>query len=304
MNNKISMAVRLQFTKFGLITKAVPDVIEIIRSGEMLIDEPGIGSYSLRDITEAIRNETDSGKQNFIKERFLPVVFFNGIWDGAKICEYSCITALDFDHIETDAQLTQVLAKLKSTPFVMAVFRTFKPRRIKAIILHDNADPDKHGEMYGELIELFRDCGIDTFCKDLSRKTFIPWDEDIWVNPDCQPYHFVSYTKSPQAISSPGIITPRLKKRGKSKSPQSIVSILNSSWRKKHPEYWQFGNRANSIFKCACQFCEYGVPQDMAKEYFMNGGWIADDFTEEEVTKNVNGAYNYNRKSYGSKDFI
>lgn len=147
------MALRLQYTKFGLITKTVHDVIEIIRTGDMQIDEPGIGSYSLRKITEAIRNETDPGKQNFLKGRFLPVAFFNGIWDGAKICEYSSITALDFDHIETDAQLTQVLAKLKSTPFVIAVFRTFKPRRIKALILHDNTDPTKHNEMYGGLYE-------------------------------------------------------------------------------------------------------------------------------------------------------
>lgn len=299
MKTKFTFATRLEYTKFGLLEKSIHEVIDIIRHGDIQLYEPGYPCYSLKEITEVIRNERDPCKQNECKEKFLPVVFFNGVWNGKRISEYSSITALDFDNIFTDEQYHQTIGILKSCAYVIAVFRTFKPRRIKALVMHDNTDPAKHTEMYARLIEYFGlASGIDTSCKDLSRKSFIPWDENIWVNPDCQPFHFVPTQSTPTHTKT------AIRSTGKTKSQQSIISILNSSWRKKHPEYWLPGNRANSIFKCACQFCEYGVPQEMAEEYFMNGGWIAHDFTEEEVSKHVSGAYKCNQKSYGSKDFI
>ncbi len=297
MITKLSIASRLHNTKYGLIEKSIEEVIEIIRAGDLQLYDPDCGTYSLKKITDAIRNEPNTQRQNEWKARFVPIVFFNGIWDGASIVEYSNITALDFDFIDTDEQLTQTISELKNNPCVLAIFKTFKPKRIKALVLHDNIDPTKHKEMYEQLISLFGITLIDASCKDLSRKTYLPWDEDIWVNPNCTPYHFI-----------PTAIMPHkpfyVKGVGKTKSPQSIINILNSSWRKNHPEYWREGYRANSIFKCACQFCEYGVPQDMAEDYFLNGGWITDDFTADEVIKHVRGAYGCNKNNFGCKDFI
>lgn len=298
MKTKATIAKRVNYTKFGLVNKTVYEVIDIIQTGEMRLYDPECGEYSLKDITSAIRSESNPIIQNEWKVRFLPVVTFNGIWDGAKISEYSNVTALDFDNIPTDEQLTGALSVLKSSPCVFAIFRTFKPRRIKALVLHDNPDPAMHKEMYAQLTEKFGLYGIDESCKDLSRKTYLPWDKDIWINPNCTPLHFTPSKVSfnPRHLSKPV--------SGKAKSPQSIINILNSSWHKNHPEYWQRGNRASSIFKCACQFCLYGVPQEMSEGYFLNGGWMADDFTEDEILKHVKGAYSCNKNQYGSKDFI
>ena len=280
------------------MTKSFDEIIDIIRFGDLKLYDPECGSYTLKMITEAIRNEPNPNRQNEWKARFLPIVTFNGIWDGEKISMYSNITALDFDYINSDNDLLNTMTMLKSAPYVAAIFRTFKLRRIKALVMHDNTDPTKHQEMYGQLIDLFGASGIDGSCKDLSRKSYLPWDKDIWVNTHCTPFHF---------ITSQDSITPKTLSKtiiGKSRSPQSIVNILNSSWQKNHPEYWQIGYRASSIFKCACQFCIYGVPQEIAEEYFLNGGWISDDFAEGEILKHVRGAYNYNKNQYGSKDFI
>lgn len=296
MNTITTLAYNLEKTKFGFTNKPIDEVIDIIRSGDFQLYHPNFGVYTLRNITMVIRNEPNPQRQNEWKARFLPVVFFNGIWNGARIVKYSNITALDFDHITTDEQLNRTLSMLKSSPHVLAIFKTFKPKRIKALIVHDNTDPLKHKEMYEQLIGLFGANVIDTSCKDLSRKTYLPWDKDIWVNPNYTPYHFVP-TINITPFKASGISE-------KSKSPQSIINIFNSSWKKNHPEYWEEGYRANSIFKCACQFCEYGVPQDMAEDYFLNGGWIADDFTNDEVLKHVRGAYGYNKNNYGRKNFI
>lgn len=297
MKTKFTIARNLHYTKYGLIEKSINEVIDIIRAGDLQLYDPDCGTYSLKKITNAIRIEPSAQRQNDWKARFLPVVFFNGIWDGARISEYSNITALDFDFIDTDEQLAQTLSDLKRSPYVLAIFRTFKPKRIKALIIHDNTDPAKHKEMYEQLISLFGITLIDASCKDLSRKTYLPWDEDIWVNVNCTPYHFIPTATMPIKPFS-------VKGNGKTKSPQSIINIMNSSWRKNHSEYWREGYRANSIFKCACLFCEYGVPQDMAEDYFLNGGWIADEFTADEVIKHVRGAYGCNKNNFGCKDFI
>lgn len=298
ITNNISIAKRLNYTKYGLEEKSISDVLQMIQRGDMQLYDSDFGCYNLRKITEAIRNQPDPKIQNEWKARFMPVVFFNGIWDGTKISSYSCITALDFDHIHTEEELNNTIALLKSAPFVLAIFRTFKPMRMKALVMHNNTDPTKHTEMYEQLTNIFGINLLDTGCKDLSRKTYLPWDEDIWVNPNCSKYQFVPDTTSILAQAK------RIYQGTKSKSPQSIINILNSSWRKNHPEYWIEGNRAQSIFKCACEFCVYGVPQDMAEEYFLNGGWIASDFTADEVIKHVRGAYICNKNNYGSKDFV
>ncbi|MDE7436889.1 MAG: hypothetical protein K2M93_00240 [Muribaculaceae bacterium] len=298
INTTISIAKRLEYTKYGLADKSVYDVLGMIQRGDMILYDPECGEYDLKTITEAIRRQPDPEIQNEWKARFMPVVFFNGIWDGSKISKYSCITALDFDNIHSEEDLNNTLLLLKSSPFVLATFRTFKPKRIKALIMHDNPDPTLHKEMYAELINLFGTSGLDTSCSDLSRKTYLPWDDEIWINTNCTPYQFVS--------SHPvvGTQTKMIYKGKKQKSPYSIINILNSSWRKNHTEYWKEGQRARSVFKCACQFCEYGVPRDMAEDYFLTGGWEADDFTADEILKHVRGAYDYNKNRFGSKDFV
>lgn len=168
----VSLAKRLEYTKYGLEDKSISDVLQMIQRGDMSLYDPECGYYELRKITEAIRNQPDPKIQNEWKARFMPVVFFNGTWDGTKIRDYSCVTALDFDHIHTEEELNNTIALLKSAPFVLAIFRTFKPMRIKALVMHNNTDPTKHTEMYEQLINLFGINLLDTGCKDLSRKSY------------------------------------------------------------------------------------------------------------------------------------
>ncbi|MDE6033195.1 MAG: hypothetical protein K2G15_04455 [Muribaculaceae bacterium] len=133
---------------------------------------------------------------------------FDAKGDGEQISAYSNITALDFDHINSDNDLHNTQTMLKNIPYVAAIFCTFKPWRIKALVMHDNTDSTKHKEMYEQLIDLFGAFGIDGSCKDLSRNTYLPWDEGIWVNPGCTPYHFVTpqETIRPKTLSKTIIV--------------------------------------------------------------------------------------------------
>lgn len=191
--------------------------------------------------------------------------------------------------------MEMMMAKLQADSCVAAVFKTFKKYRLKAIVMHDNDNPIYHRDMYEQLMNHFGINYLDESCKDLSRKTYLVWDENISVNPNPIPFHYQPYNLKHQVRNIP---LPIGKCNGK--SPHSIVNILNSSWKKNHPEYWQKGQRAVSIFKCACQLCEYGVPKDMADGYFLKN-WSDGDMVEDEILKNVDGAYK--AAKYGSRNF-
>lgn len=301
--NDLTVFQRINWTHYGFQNISISEIFEIIRTGNLQIRGKRVGEYSLKQITEAIRSVPDSNRQNQLKEAYLPAVTFNGVWDGSCICQYSNYTVFDFDYISTAEESMQVKERLKTIPCVMAVFRTFKPHRLKAIILHDNIDPSKHQDMYNQLMSFFGLTLLDQSCIDLSRHHYLVCDEDIWISPNPLAYHYIPSIIQPKwnpVVSMPTITMPRT---GKQKSAQSIINILNSSLHKNHPEYWMKGYRASSIFKCACMLCEYGVPMYMAEEYFLNGGWIAADFKEDEVTKQVRGAYKYKQNEYGSKNF-
>lgn len=65
---------------------------------------------------------------------------------------------------------------------------------------------------------------------------------------------------------------------------------MDSVWKKKHPEYWLEGQRANSIFKLACLMCKWGVDEDFAIEYFVDG-WEDRTMSEDEIVSHVRNAY-------------
>ena len=54
---KISIAKKLDYTKYGLEEKSIYEVLEIIQRGDMQLYDSECGYYDLRKITEAIRNQ-------------------------------------------------------------------------------------------------------------------------------------------------------------------------------------------------------------------------------------------------------
>lgn len=173
----MTIAKRLQWTKFNLENKSLEEILGIIKTGNMALTDEQLGNYTLKDITEAIRKESDSTKQNEWKRLYVPVVTINGTWDGSRITQYSPYTALDFDNITSEADMMIAQNQLTQQPSTVAVFRTFKPYRLKAIIKHDNIDPAKHKDVYEQLMNLYGTGFLDESCKDLSRKTYLVWDE-------------------------------------------------------------------------------------------------------------------------------
>lgn len=294
---KVTLTEKINWTKYNLTYPGLGDIIEMIRTGNMQLRDNEFDGYTLKQAIEHIRSVAPGDRQKW-KARLLPAVAYNGTFrelSSAGLIEYSCVTALDFDHIATPDEMIRLRNKLMITECVLSVFVTPSGNGLKALVLHDNTDPAGHGDLYEQLLNMFYVADRnDLGCKDLARRNYLSYDPDIWVNPNPEPYPYVPTIKPQvQMPQSSGTRTV---------SDKSIISIMNSHWKRNNPEYWEKGNRGNCIFRLACRMCKWGVDEKLATEYFIDG-WEDDTMDEKEIRSHVGNAYKTEEKSFGTLIF-
>ncbi len=294
---KVTLTEKINWTKYNLTYPELGDIIQMIRTGDMQLHDNELGDYTLQWAIAKIRSVAPGDMQKW-KARLLPAVSYNGTFrelNSAGLIEYSCVTALDFDHIVTPDEMMHLRNRLIKTPCVLCVFVTPSGNGLKALVWHDNTDPGRHGDLYEQLLDKFYVAnGSDASCKDLARRNYLSYDPYIWINPSPDPYHYVPTIKPRVQIpQSSGTRTV---------SDKSIISIMNSHWKRNNPEYWEKGNRANSIFRLACRMCKWGVDEGLATEYFIDG-WEDDTMDEKEIRGHVGNAYKTEEKNFGALTF-
>ena len=273
---------RINYTKYGLQYIDFNEVVEVIRNGDLVLYDSEYGKYTLRQAIEHIRTVPEEDRQ-YWKSRLLPAVAYNARFlevNSKGLDDYSCITAMDFDHIATRDEMIHLRNRLIITPCVVCVFVTPSGEGLKALVLHDNENPDLHRDLYEQLLKKFDVASKDESCKDIARRNYLSYDPDIWVNRSPVAFHYIPTIK-PQNYSK-----QYSGNSVKSVSDESIIRIMDSVWKKKHPEYWLEGQRANSIFKLACLMCKWGVDEDFAIEYFVDG-WEDRTMSEDEIVRNA-----------------
>lgn len=295
---KITYQKKIHWTKYNLSYPNLIDIIQGIRMGNITLHDNEYGDYTLKQAIEHIRSVNPSDMRKW-KARLLPAVAYNGTFkelNNTGLIDYSSVTALDFDHIATSDDMVCLRNRLVITPCVLSVFVTPSGRGLKALVWHDNTDPNKHGDLYEQLLTKFYVANRnDTSCKDLARRNYLSYDPHIWTNPKPVQFHYIPSIKP--KVNSLSTHT------GKSVSGQSIISIMNSVWKKNNPEYWEEGNRATSIFKLACLMCKWGVDQNLASEYFIDG-WESDSMSEKEIQSHVDNGYKAEEMNFGTLNFI
>lgn len=295
---KITYQKKIHWTKYNLTYPELKDIIQAIRTGNLRSHDNGYGDYTLKQAIEHIRSVNPSDMRKW-KARLLPAVAYNGTFkelNNTGLIDYSSVTALDFDHIATLDDMACLRNRLVITPCVLSVFVTPSGRGLKALVWHDNTDPNKHGDLYEQLLTKFYVANRnDTSCKDLARRNYLSYDPHIWTNPKPVQFHYIPSIKP--KVNSLSTHT------GKSVSGQSIISIMNSVWKKNNPEYWEEGNRATSIFKLACLMCKWGVDQNLASEYFIDE-WESDSMSEKEIQSHVDNGYKAEEMNFGTLNFI
>ena len=295
---KITYQKKIHWTKYNLSYPNLIDIIQGIRMGNITLHDNEFGAYTLKQAIEHIRSVNPSDMPKW-KARLLPAVAYNGTFkelNNTGLIDYSSVTALDFDHIATSDDMACLRNRLAITPCVLSVFVTPSGRGLKALVWHDNTDPNKHGDLYEQLLTKFYVANRnDTSCKDLARRNYLSYDPHIWTNPKPVQFHYIPSIKPKVNSLSTHI--------GKGLSGQSIISIMNSVWKKNNPEYWEEGNRATSIFKLACLMCKWGVDQNLASEYFIDG-WESDSMSEKEIQSHVDNGYKAEEMNFGTLNFI
>lgn len=296
-NVKFTLQQRINYVKYGLKDITLREVIGYIRNGDMPLYDKEYGNYTLRQAIEYIRS-LDEKDVDVWKSLLLPVVTYNGTFtyvDSKGIDTYSPVTAMDFDDILTTDELMSLRRRLIITPCVICVFITPSGHGLKALVLHDNLDYSRHTDLYKQLLNKFNVASKDANCRDLARRNYLSYDPEIWVNPNPVPYHYTPSIK-PEIKTGQSVLT------GKKVSDRSILSIMNANWKKKHPEYWVEGNRASSIFRLACLMCRWGVDEDLAAEYFIDG-WENETMNRKEIESHVAGAYKTEQTNFGTVEF-
>lgn len=305
---KVTLTQRINYTKYNLRYTEISEVINMIRTGDMPLYDKESGKYiSLQRAVEYIRSLNTHAEQQQWKERLLPAVAYNGVFsevEESHIMQYSNVTAMDFDNIHSYDEMKHLRGRLVIIPYVYSVFVTPSGRGLKALVLHDNTAPAMHGDLYNQLLQMFNVASKDVSCKDLARRNYLSYDPNIWVNPNPVPYHYVPTIKPIIQVQQVRQAQPQnhYAQTGKTISDRSIISIMNSVWKKNNPEYWQEGHRACSIFYLACKLCRWGVEEDLALEYFIKG-WESDTMTEDEITGHVTNAYKTEKDNFGTVEF-
>lgn len=287
--------------------------LEMVRTGSYKIRKSG-KETSLKDVISEISGIDDEDLQDSMKKNLLPVVCVNGCFKYRSdnwMEKYSSFTALDYDGFDDRESMMEAKEKLKSYPFVYSIFETPSGKGLKAIVLHDSVNPENHWNLYLQLMEICRLPQIDDGVMDLSRCQYLSYDPDIWVNPEPVAFHFEfdstlvkPETKNDKFVAVQDDCDARLddytsnflERLGRMVlTDDAVMERLDKHWKKERPEYFEKGNRHNSMLVIAGTLCKAGIRKDKALEYL-------EDAYCEMPGKEIEGVvdYSYSHNTFGS----
>jgi hypothetical protein len=130
-----------------------------------------ISSDRYKDNILVIRSCEDKNKANNLKFLSLPIVCWNGIFTKKKsgfLTEYSSYIAIDLDNFENEKDMAKSRENLMKKPYVKAIFMTPSGKGLKAIIQHNNINPDDHRELFRVIAADINDPHIDLSVCDMN----------------------------------------------------------------------------------------------------------------------------------------
>ena len=337
--------IKIKFKKINYMIK-MKDQITFYTSCK---DVQGKVDFTLIQILNKIKSGTYKNlisnvrSQNSIEDykkakRNLPMFTASGIFshrndDQNNLIQYSNIIILDFDHFQDYTETENFKNKLitYATPYhIFAVWISPSGMGVKAVMVHDNANPKEHLRMFYQIKrDLFPNTPqFDMKCGNISRACFVSDDPDLFINqdPNLQPLHFIpdysivlpsslsnrnhtKYTKG--STQKPFVHTPeqidihnrmcaieRSIMSLKRDPDLQLMDYLTKKWKVPFPDCYADGNRHKSILARAKTFCEVGILVDNAINHFINT-FGRHGISEQDIRDMVNYCYNTNEDSWG-----
>ena len=257
--------------------------------------------FLVKSKVDAIRNNL--GKKDELKKK-LPVLCCNGIFserNSNRLLQYSSFTVLDFDHIEAD-KMCEFGEWIKTFPCVYASFISPSGLGYKVVVVHDNFDPNRHKDLYCQLLDLFQCPETDDSTKDIARGNYLSYDSSLWINPSSVPFHYEPKTEMAKVEHKTETIVKD--ENGNDTivydedpvnhflnmlsrqvvSDESVIRMLRKVWTGDSLKR----GRNNTVLSYAGVLCKAGVEKNLAKEL------IEELIPNFDVTEIVDYAYEKN----------
>lgn len=280
----------------------------------------------LKQQTEFVRSQPD--EDMFKKEKKkLPMIAPSGIFTYRNdnidnLQEYSNIMVLDFDKFpdhEAANEFKQKLIQYADLLHIYAVWFSPSNKGVKVAMLHDNANPEYHYNLFMQVrFKVYPNTEqFDMKCGNLSRTCFLSYDPDVWLNPERRnltPFNFVydpQYPNiPPRDYSSKGYSSKEFRHTEEeirlnlffqnSWRDKQLMNYVDKHWRKDYPDSYKDGNRHKSILSRAKWLCLYGVLFDDAVNY-LKATFGRHGIDEKDIEAMAINNYNSNRNNFGSK---
>lgn len=307
---KISVIERIT-TPNNCVDIDLNNVMQAIQTGSLHGED-------FKQATERIKACADHGQQGTMKRNYLQAALFNGTFsyrNNNGLESYSGVIAIDVDGLSVD-DVERWFHTLKKNPLTYFVFRTPSGHGIKFLVLHNNSNPANHADLYDQICDSYEiSSAVDKSVRDIARANYICYDPNAWINPTPQIY---SYTPS-ENISTTPVSTKNMNcKRNavgvdvnsirnainqkpsivSNKSDQSVINILNASFKKKNPNRTAEGGRANNVFQEASQYCLAGVEVGLALSQ-LNKIYGSTGFSLYEIQYQALRGYQSNMNEFG-----
>ena len=183
------------------IFQAQVSFLPCINADDSEIDTISLGRALLADTwreqVEAIRAEKNPAKQKALKDAlpcFTPAGTFRHV-DNSGLIKPSGFLYADIDYKPEKGENIALAgydlkAEIWRVPFVAYCGLSCRGAGYSLIIAID--DPAKYRDYYKALQADFEKCGLslDPACKNISRKHFVSWDANPYINTAARPYSF------------------------------------------------------------------------------------------------------------------
>lgn len=176
-------------------------------------------SSKWRDVVNTIRAEPDEAEQKKMKSQ-LPCFTPSGLFTGKKACdlvEHSGFISLDLDEKDNRdcADFRELKRLIKECPNV--TYCGLSVRGKGYVCLVPIADPKKHRDYFRALCADFAACGlkVDSSGADVSRKRFVSYDPEPYINTAAAPYdHVLPCEDRPEARKMANVFSGALAMEG------------------------------------------------------------------------------------------
>lgn len=193
INNRSLFTTKVSFLKSPKATGSITSVdlwtvLEGIRSGEW------------KEKVEKVRKASPD-KQKELKEA-LPCFMPSGVFSGAKaedLRKSSGFIAIDLDDKDNSevSDFDSLKTFLRANPFIAYCARSVRGKGFFCLIPIE--EPERHRDYFRSLRFLFSKSGltVDPSCSDISRKRFVSYDPEPYINTGAEVFSWIRETKDP-----------------------------------------------------------------------------------------------------------